>query len=496
MDEEFHEIPRLSASGMYRVFACAASYTRQWEAYDLRSRYGVPAPDEPKEAIDGTQRHLLLSAIPFASRTLGIGNGFNLHEALQGEARNLGIRFESAQDYWFCYNAIRKRDRLIAHVIERLGPATIDRISIQLDDQRLYRSVVMGDGSSDVEISGLPDVSAKIRRRSGKLTAVICDYKSGYKEQTPAAQNKQLMTLAHLLDHQEPLDDCYVTLFAKTHRNDFIDAAYYTRPLLHEAGELVTAKVDDAARLQRLYRSEIPSAFAEKPLSAGLSVHLDAVSQVDASHCATCSGKVCCSKLRHNLLQFKRNELDPRQGLVNAYKGIKRRLKPTKKNPQGATMTAQELSYAIVEVRRVTDQIKLFSSLDTELSDLARAMLANQNKLPGLTLEDGRKRFALKEGVTLGALTEQLQTIVPELDKETFINQFGTLKLVEARTFLAQSLAIEESAVIEQLQDALQDKNPFFLKPDQPSVVVDPTALELAADAEEEVTYGRTTNRI
>jgi hypothetical protein len=47
--------------------------------------------------------------------------------------------------------------------------------------------------------------------------------------------------------------------------------------------------------------------------------------------------------------------------------------------------------------------------------------------------------------------------------------------------------------VIEQLQDALQDKN---LKPDQPSVVVDPTALELAADAEEEVTYGRTTNRI
>jgi hypothetical protein len=496
MDEEFHAIPRLSASGMYRVFGCAASHARQWEAYDLRSRYGVPAPESPKEAIDGTQRHLLLSAIPFSSRALGIGTVFNLHEALQGEARNLGIRFESAQDYWFCYNAIRKRDRLISHVVERLGPASIEKISIQLDDQRLYRAIATGDGSADIEISGLPDVSARIRRRSGKLTAVICDYKSGYKEQTAAPQNKQLMTLAHLLDHQEPLDDCYVTLFAKTHRNDFIDAAYYTRPLLQEAGELVTAKVKDAARIQRLCRSEIPSAFAEKPLSERLSIQLDAASNVDASHCTTCSGKVCCSKLRQNLLAFKRNELDPRQQIVNAYRGIKRRLKPTKKNPQGAKMTAQELSHALAEVRRVTDQIKLFTALDTELSDVARAMLANENKLPGVTLEEGRKRFALKEGVTLGALTEQLQTVVPELDKETFINRFGTLKLVEARAFLAQSLAIEEAAVLEQLQEKLRDNNPFFMKPDQPAVVIDPAALELADEAEEEVASEKISNRI
>jgi hypothetical protein len=496
MDEEFHVIPRLSASGMYRVFGCAASYTRHWEAYDLRSRYGVPAPESPKEAIDGTQRHLLLSAIPFSSRTLGIGPIFNLHEALQGEARNLAIRFDSRQDYWFCYNAIRKRDRLISHVIEQLGPASVENISIQLDDQRLYRYIAMSDGSPEVEVSGLPDVNARIRRRSGKLTGVICDYKSGYKEQTPAPQNKQLMTLAHLLDYQEPLDECYVTLFAKTHPNDFIDAAYYTQPLLEQAGALVSEKARDAARLQRLYRSEIPSAFAEKPLSESLSVRLDAASHVDASHCATCSGKVCCSKLREHLAEFKRNELDPRQSLVDAYKGIKRRIKPTKKNPQGATMTAHELSRALAEVRRVTDQIKLFSSLDTELSDVARAMLANQNKLPGVTLEDGRKRFALKEGVTLGALTEHLQTVLPGLNKEAFINQFGTVKAAEARTFLAQSLTIDESTLIERLQEDLQEKNPFFMKPDQPSVVVDPAALELAEAAEEEVASEAISNRI
>jgi hypothetical protein len=205
MVDEFHAIPRLSASGMYRVFACAASHAREWEAYDLRSLYGVPPPEIPKEAINGTQRHLLLSVIPFFSRKLGIGKPLNLHEVLQAEASNLAIRFESAVDYWFCYNAVLKRNRLITHVIEQLGPANIDKISIRLDDQRLYRSLSLSQGGGTAEVSGLPDVNATIRTRSGELTAVICDYKSGYKEQTPAKQNKQLLTLAHLLDHQEPL---------------------------------------------------------------------------------------------------------------------------------------------------------------------------------------------------------------------------------------------------------------------------------------------------
>ena len=182
--DEFHAIPRLSASGMYRVFACSASHAREWEAYDLRSLYGVPPPEAPKEAITGTQRHLLLSAIPFHSQKLGIGKPLNLHQALQAEAGNLGIRFESASDYWFCYNAVMKRNRLISHVIEEIGPAAIAKISIRLDDQRLYRSVSLRQGSGTVEVSGLPDVNATIRTRSGQLHAVICDYKSGYKEQT------------------------------------------------------------------------------------------------------------------------------------------------------------------------------------------------------------------------------------------------------------------------------------------------------------------------
>src|SRR5208282_3049863 len=355
-----------------------------------------------KEAINGTQRHLLLSVIPFCSRTLGIGKPLNLHKALEAEASNLAIRFESAADYWFCYNAVLKRNRLITHVVEQLGPANIDKISIRLDDQRLYRYLSLGGGGT-AEVSGLPDVNATIRTRSGELTAVICDYKSG---------------------HKEPLTGAYVSLFAKTHRNDFIDAAYYDRPLLKEAGELVALKVRAAGQLERLYRAEIPSAFAEKPLSASLATRLDAASKVDASHCDLCSGKVCCSKLKENLAEFKRNELDPRQPLVDVYRGIKRRMKPTKKNPQGATMTTQELSRALIEVRRVTEQIKLFTSLDKELSDVARGMLDNQNKIPGVTLEDGNERFALKEGVTLGAVTDRLQQLVPELDKDTFINQF------------------------------------------------------------------------
>jgi hypothetical protein len=144
-------------------------------------------------------------------------------------------------------------------------------------------------------------------------------------------------------------------------------------------------------------------------------------------------------------------------------------------------MTTQELSRALIEVRRVTEQIKLFTSLDKELSDVARGMLDNQNKIPGVTLEDGNERFALKEGVTLGAITDRLQQIVPGLDKDTFINQFGNLKLADVRAYLANSLAIDESAVLERLQEGLKDNNPFYMKSDQPSVAVDPTALELMA---------------
>jgi hypothetical protein len=67
------------------------------------------------------------------------------------------------------------------------------------------------------------------------------------------------------------------------------------------------------------------------------------------------------------------------------------------------------------------------------------------------------------------------------LDKDTFINQFGNLKLADVRAYLANSLAIDESAVLERLQEGLKDNNPFYMKSDQSSVAVDPTALELMA---------------
>ena len=151
-------------------------------------------------------------------------------------------------------------------------------------------------------------------------------------------------------------------------------------------------------------------------------------------------------------------------------------------------MTTQELSRALIEVRRVTDQIKLFTALDKELSDVARGMLDNHTRIPGVALQDGNERFALKEGFTLGGVTERLQQLVPGLEKDSFINQFGNLKLADVRAYLANSLAIEESVVMERLQEALKDGNPFFMKSDQPSVVVDPTAVEVdQAESLEEV---------
>jgi hypothetical protein len=282
------------------------------------------------------------------------------------------------------------------------------------------------------------------------------------------------------------LTGCYVSLFSKTHPNNFIDAAYYDRPLLDQAAGVITLKSTEAAQLERSYRDEIPNALAERSLSSGLESRLNTASNVDTDHCFFCSGKVCCSKLRQNLSAFKSHELEPRQPIVDAYRGIKRRMKPSKKNPQGgASMTIQELSYALAETRRVTDQIKLFTSLDKELSDIARATITNQNTIPGVKLEEGHQKFALKEGLTLDAVADRLQKLVPDLDKSVFVNRFGILKLAEVRSHLAEILAIPEIKVIEQLQEVLKDENPFFMKADQPSVVVDPAAIFEGVDEDQ-----------
>jgi hypothetical protein len=157
-------------------------------------------------------------------------------------------------------------------------------------------------------------------------------------------------------------------------------------------------------------------------------------------------------------------------------------------------MTIEELSFALAETRRVTDQIKLFTSLDKELSDFAREAINNQNTIPGVKLEEGKQKFALKEGVTIVTVTDRLQKLVPSLDKSAFINQFGLLRLADVRAHLSEILAIPENKVIEQLQEILKDDNPFFMRPDQPSVVVD--SAEILERANEDQGLEQSTNRI
>lgn len=158
-------------------------------------------------------------------------------------------------------------------------------------------------------------------------------------------------------------------------------------------------------------------------------------------------------------------------------------------------MTAQELSGALGQVRRVTDQIKLFISLDKELSDIAREMLNNGNEIPGVTLENGKEHLAIKDGATANAVIERLQKLLPALDKAEFIDNFANLRLADVRAYLAESLNIQESEVLKRIEESLKEENPFFLKPDQPSVEVDQSAIsqtigeEQSEELQEQVTY-------
>jgi hypothetical protein len=91
-------------------------------------------------------------------------------------------------------------------------------------------------------------------------------------------------------------------------------------------------------------------------------------------------------------------------------------------------------------------------------------------------------------------VTDRLQKLVPSLDKSAFINQFGLLRLADVLAHLSEILAIPENKVIEQLQEILKDDNPFFMKPDQPSVVVD--SAEILERASEDQGGEQFTNRI
>ena len=158
-------------------------------------------------------------------------------------------------------------------------------------------------------------------------------------------------------------------------------------------------------------------------------------------------------------------------------------------------MTAEELSGALGQVRRVTDQIKLFTSLDKELSDIAREMINNGNEIPGVTLEQGRERLAIKEGTTANEVVERIQKILPALDKAEFIDNFASLRLADVRAYLAEALNIQESEVLKGIEESLKEANPFCLKPDQPSVKVNQSVIGQSIgeveseELQEQVTY-------
>ena len=78
-----------------------------------------------------------------------------------------------------------------------------------------------------------------------------------------------------------------------------------------------------------------------------------------------------------------------------------------------------------------------------------------------------------------------MQTLLPNLNPEKIINDFGTLKAAEMRRFVAESLGIGESDVPARLEESLGGLNPFCFKADQPSVRVTPGPGEHLAAQEE-----------
>src|SRR6478609_2776827 len=94
--KSYHSEPRVSASNAERVLACPASYARAWELHRFCASHQLAGSGSGSDATRGSELHLLLSRIPFASKNLDMGGPDRdlsaLRKVMQA-AEAMGLRF-------------------------------------------------------------------------------------------------------------------------------------------------------------------------------------------------------------------------------------------------------------------------------------------------------------------------------------------------------------------------------------------------------------------
>lgn len=475
--DEHHRMPRLSASKMERVRECSASHARSWEMHRFLSTHKIDGLESGAAAAHGTSVHALLAQIPFSSAALDMGEADRDLSAVQKVSKagkSANFDFGDKANFWFCVNAILKRDKLIEHAIREADGAL--NVTFAFDNTRMPWDDVAEGG-----LSGLADVLVKVERPDGGLTAVIVDYKSLYGEHAPSATNVQLTTLAVLSRvGDRRIDRVYVSLIGAGQRNEHLDAAVYDSALLDHSEKRLAHFAQKAVAIWKQVDGEMDEAGQ---LSNTAQAQLEAESKV-GHHCLFCDGLACCTKLRKEMDQFQVILAEVWEELGNYEKILAN-------NPD--IMTSNELSEVLLKTRAITDQFSLFEKLDASLSEVARKLITGGASVEGVSLKEGRKEMKLLESVvddsnpmyaervalntTPTAVFEKLKGVIQaqtgeDADRAQFINTCCRVSPTDVKTYLAVISKVTEKKVFETLLEPLGENNPFEIRTQKATVVV------------------------
>lgn len=485
--KDFHRIPRKSASGAGRIFACGAAHAREWEAHKFSETHGINLDKESKAASDGSLVHEILAGVPYYSKSLGLGapRG-NLLQAVEESARSAGIGLEK-HEFWYCVRAIKRRDAFITHTIQKAIDETggVEKVDINLDSERLTLP--------GADYSGLPDIEVIVTDAAAEKRILVLDAKTGWGADDNLPEdntNKQLLALV-VMSAAKARESGAVVREAHT--------ATLTRGSLYEPGALVTYSAEQIKKAEAMLRERIDISDKAKalleahdygtndPLADDIQKALAEISEV-GDHCTFCSGKACCTKMREELDLFS-EELDSSetQSLREYSPPKKPRKGEVPKEPK--PMTHEELAIAIAKTQQLSKKYSPFNALHDHLKDQARQILqGDAAALDGVALRAPVKEASIRPTVT-NAEGEEVAVdqspvqmyeyfspyIGDKVSRRDFVTACGNTNAKAVQELLATVFECDPREAFEELEKRLPEgvKSLVVMKERSPVVTVD-----------------------
>lgn len=461
------QAPQLSASAMARYEACAASYSRELEAWNFFQDQKIFGLAIEETAIKGSDINEVFKNIPYVSEKTAIGGKpFNLYRKINQVVAEIDASMKPG-DFWFVFKAVRKRDAMIDYLISSV-PNPVKNIEIKLDSLRFQKTISYKKHSENV--SGLTNVLVIVTDANNQKHALILDYKSGLHPVDRSETNRQLITNAALVrENIADISRVLVGILARDSISEKTKLAEFREPEL----QLASRWLDRYAKAS-IDAKEIYEKGNATKLSTKTQAQLETLSQV-GDHCFFCRGKVCCTKL-HKSIENMSEIYDRDEKQHENFLSARNEIREARKSGNIETiMTTIQLAEAIKTTKGFVSKLNLIEKLNEELCDIARQLNEKGKNLPGIGFESGKTYLRLRDDVDTSPkkVWEAMKPVLPKnLTQTEFLSECCDVDPIKVRAKLSDFKSIPERQVFDKLLTPLKESNPFTIKSGKISVVL------------------------